>query len=308
MDPVAGLLGAVANALKPFLLMPAFWLIALMVLGLAICRLPGVKGWIGERLVNLQCRLFLPRSDYAMVPNVTIPDGLGGTTQIDHVVVSRYGLFVVETKNMKGWIFGGEHDAQWTQKIHGGHSQKFQNPLRQNFKHTVSLAQILDLPRDKVFSCIAFVGEATLKTRDKLPPSVRTNAGWVSFVKEHRTQVLTQDEVEAILERIQEARLAPGFRTHREHVRYVKGLKTKEPATPAPEPTAPPSAPSLDAGTVAAPAAAPIAPPTSTASLCEGAACPRCGGRLVARTARQGQNAGQRFLGCSNYPTCRFVG
>jgi len=89
VNPVAILLGAAGNALRLFLHTPAFWFIGLMFLAVAICRLPMVKGWSGEWVVNLQARLFLPKSEYTMVPNVTIPDGLGGTTQIDHVVVSR---------------------------------------------------------------------------------------------------------------------------------------------------------------------------------------------------------------------------
>lgn len=292
--------------LKLFLHTPSFWLIGLMLLAVAVCRLPVVKGWIGEWVVNLQCRLFLPKSEYTMVPNVTIPDGLGGTTQIDHVVVSRYGVFVVETKNYKGWIFGGEHDPQWTQKIHGGHSQQFQNPLRQNFKHTETLAGVLGLSRDKLVSCVAFMGDATLKTRDKLPPSVRTNAGWVSFLKEHKTQVLTEAEAVAVLERIDEARLAPGFKTNREHVRYVQGIKGRPAIAPAEDAPAPVPTPVAKVATPPVPKQ--VTPASSAVPLAEGSACPRCGGKLAARTAKQGANAGKQFLGCSNFPKCRFVG
>jgi len=39
---------------------------------------------------------------------LTLPDGEGSTTQIDHFLLSPYGLFVIETKNYKGWIFGSE--------------------------------------------------------------------------------------------------------------------------------------------------------------------------------------------------------
>jgi len=82
-----------------------------------------------------------------------------GTTQIDHVIVSRYGAFVVETKNMSGWIFGAERDAQWTQKFRKS-SFRFQNPLRQNYKHTETPAELLGLPRDTIKSVIVFVGGA----------------------------------------------------------------------------------------------------------------------------------------------------
>lgn len=61
-----------------------------------------------------------------------------GTTQIDHVFLSPFGVFVLETKNMRGWIFGSENQAQWTQQIFKQRF-KFQNPTRQNYKHLKAL-------------------------------------------------------------------------------------------------------------------------------------------------------------------------
>ncbi len=52
-------------------------------------------------------------------------------TQLDHVVVSRFGVFVIETKNYRGWIFGSEKQPQWTQQIYR-QKNRFQNPLHQN--------------------------------------------------------------------------------------------------------------------------------------------------------------------------------
>jgi restriction system protein len=106
-----------------------WWIFPLTVI-IGILRLPIVKGYFGELIVRLLAHWRLDKSIYHPVHNVTLatPDG---TTQIDHVFVSRFGIFVVETKNMQGWIFGGANQAQWTQKIYKK-SYKFQNPLRQN--------------------------------------------------------------------------------------------------------------------------------------------------------------------------------
>ena len=87
-----------------------------------------------------------------------------GSTQIDHIIVSQYGIFVVETKNMKGWIFGGEHQKMWTQSIFK-HKSKFQNPLHQNYKHIKTLERVLNIESDKLFSVIVFVGDATFKAQ-----------------------------------------------------------------------------------------------------------------------------------------------
>ena len=66
------------------------------------------KGWLGEVLGSLSQVILLDRKVYRAINNMTIA-GSDGTTQIDHVIVSRFGIFVVEAKTMKGWIFGDTH-------------------------------------------------------------------------------------------------------------------------------------------------------------------------------------------------------
>jgi len=43
------------------------------------------------------------------------------------------------------------------------------------------------------------------------------------------------------------------------------------------------------------------------ASQTSAPACPKCGSEMILRTAKKGENAGQQFWGCSNYPTCRAM-
>lgn len=93
-----------------------WYLIPLAVIG-GLIKSPWFKGKVGEFLVNASARLFLDKSRYHLIKNVTLPTP-DGTTQIDHVLVSEFGVFVVETKNVKGWIFGGPKQRFWTQKIY----------------------------------------------------------------------------------------------------------------------------------------------------------------------------------------------
>ena len=101
-----------------------------------IIKSPWFKGVIGEFIVNVIFKFSLPKDQYHLIKNVTLPTD-DGTTQIDHIIVSKFGIFVVETKNMKGWIFGNATQKQWTQKIYK-FSTKFQNPIHQNYKHLKS--------------------------------------------------------------------------------------------------------------------------------------------------------------------------
>src|SRR5690554_4348592 len=130
----------IIQAILPPLINAMTWLIPLMILGVVL-RSPWFKGWFGEQLVRLFAHYQLDRQTYRRLHDVTLttPDG---TTQIDHVFVSPFGIFVVETKNMSGWIFGGEKQAQWTQQIYKRRF-RFQNPLRQNYKHLKALEAAL---------------------------------------------------------------------------------------------------------------------------------------------------------------------
>ena len=104
----------IAQLLGSKLIGALWWIIPLIVLVQAL-RSPWFKGHVREWIVHLSARLLLPSNRYASFRNVTLPTP-DGTTQIDHIFVSQFGVFVVETKNMKGWIFGSERQAQWTQK------------------------------------------------------------------------------------------------------------------------------------------------------------------------------------------------
>ena len=98
-------------------LIAALWYLLPLAIIAGLVKSPWFKGKFGEFLVNLSVRWFLDKSRYHLIKNVTLSTE-DGTTQIDHVLVSEFGVFVVETKNMKGWIFGGPHQRSWTQKIY----------------------------------------------------------------------------------------------------------------------------------------------------------------------------------------------
>lgn len=120
---------------------------------------------------------------------------------------------------MKGWIFGKERDAYWTQSIYGN-KRRFQNPLRQNYKHVKALEELLKVPAETVHSVIAFVGDAELKT--EMPPNVTQGRRFIRYVQQFDETVFTRLQVEVLLERLQDGRLPPTLATHRTHVQNLK--------------------------------------------------------------------------------------
>ncbi|BCG22538.1 DNA-binding protein [Pseudomonas tohonis] len=193
------------------------WFIPLMIL-IGLLKSPLGKGYIGECLVRLFAHWQLDRQTYQRLHNVTLAT-LDGTTQIDHVFLSRYGIFVLETKNMSGWIFGSEQQAQWTQKLYK-HSYKFQNPLRQNYKHLKALEATLGIAPEHLHSVITFVGGSTFKTA--MPANVTEGIGFIRYIKSFQQPVFSDAQVATLVRALQTGRRAPTLATHREHVQNLQ--------------------------------------------------------------------------------------
>lgn len=207
-----------AQIFQPFI--AALWYLIPLALIVGILKSPWFKGKLGEFLVNFSARLFLNKSRYHLIKNVTLPTG-DGATQIDHIVVSEFGVFVVETKNMKGWIFGSASQPFWTQKIFRS-SYKFQNPLHQNYKHVKTLQALLGLGDRQMHSVVVFVGDSTFKT--PMPENVTQGLGYIRYIKSKTEPVMSPEQVAETREKIASERLKESFSTDQRHARYVRGL------------------------------------------------------------------------------------
>ncbi|WMN64883.1 nuclease-related domain-containing protein [Vibrio parahaemolyticus] len=199
------------------------WYLVPLLLIVSVFKSRWLKGVFGEFLVN---RLLskLPESDYTLIKDVTLPTN-DGTTQVDHIVVSRYGIFVVETKNMKGWIFGSARQKQWTQKIYR-HSSKFQNPLHQNYKHIKALETLLGCSEEHLHSVIVFIGDSTFKT--EMPPNVTYARGSIRYIQKFNDVVFSDNDYARLTESINRLKLKRGVITdlkHRKHVKEVVASK-----------------------------------------------------------------------------------
>lgn len=177
-----------------------------------------LKGFSGELQSTLAQKVFLDRNVYHDINNVTLPTA-NGTTQIDHVIVSRFGIFVVETKNMSGWIFGDEKSPEWTQSLPGGRKFRFQNPLRQNYRHVKTIQEFFGIEEQKIFSVVMFWGEAEFKTT--MPPNVMTR-GYVPYIKSKLDVLFTGEEMDDLILALKTGMLPKTWATRREHVAGLK--------------------------------------------------------------------------------------
>ncbi|WP_050873351.1 nuclease-related domain-containing protein [Comamonas testosteroni] len=295
-----------------------------------LLRSPRFKGWRGERAVQAAIRRQLNPLIYVDMHNVTLPTADGGSTQIDHLIFSPYGLFVLETKNYQGWIFGTEKQREWTQQIFRKRS-RFQNPLRQNYKHVKTLQSLLDIAPEHLHSVIAFVGDCEFKT--EMPAHVTRGLGFVDHIQSFTQPVWSPEQMQALLDKLDALRLQPGRATDRRHVAHVRQLQAaskarkprREPVAEAaaqlvkppapetvdilPEPVIPvPRAQSAVAASAAvADTAAEVAEPVKPERINDVPVCPQCEWPLRKLLMQRGPLAGQAIWRCTNAAACSFV-
>lgn len=185
---------------------------------------PNIKGSIGERKVSKALNT-LDNNEYKVINNVMIRTDRG-TTQIDHVVISVYGVFVIETKNYKGLIFGNEYDDNWKQVIYK-RSERFRNPIKQNYGHVAALKERLNLDKDLlIISIIAFTNRASLKVNTKTPVMYDNNV--VSYIRGYNNKLISEDGVKRIYYDLLMSNI-DSKDTRKEHVHSIrKNLRERE--------------------------------------------------------------------------------
>jgi hypothetical protein len=123
-------------------------------------------GELGEHKINIQLDQ-LPKECKSLsdilLPN---PKSRTGYAQIDHIVISPYCLFVIETKNYNGEIKGGRTDQQWSVS----NRYKMYNPLKQNYGHIKAIESLIKgVTAVKFISMVSF----TMRCRFSIDPELR---------------------------------------------------------------------------------------------------------------------------------------
>ena len=191
----------------------------------------------------------LPEEEYRVINDLLLQSG-GHSTQIDHVVVSRYGVFVIETKYYQGWISGGENSEYWTQNIYGK-KYELRNPLWQNDGHIRAIRRLLkddgDIP---IFSIVAFSYQADLKVSSSLPVMYWREV--VPYIKRFTEPLISSSQVRDIYYALLNANVTDQS-AKKEHVKSVRNNQRRR-----------------------------------NVAVANGR-CPRCGGKLVLRDGKYGQ-------------------
>lgn len=185
-----------------------------------------VKGFLGELGVRLALKR-LNKEQFYVLHNLTLSDGQK-TSQIDHIIIGRNGIFVVETKNYQGWIFGSESNATWTQTIYKS-KKRFPNPLRQNYGHIKMLQHHLPGYKHPMISLINFTSNATLKTIDVHSPYIHVlqTGGLICTIRSYNETVLTREAAQAYAEHLEKQNIKDK-KIKKQHVQTIKATQQKK--------------------------------------------------------------------------------
>ncbi len=231
------------------------------------------KGAFGEYLIYLNLRPF-EKVGARFLFNCYLPKNNGETSEIDVLMIFRSGIYVFESKNYGGWIFGSESNKTWTQTFpsgRGSRKEHFYNPIMQNSSHIKWLQKNV-MGIYPIHSIIAFSDKCEFKNLTIYSPDVivthRSSVfDYVNSIDNRIGIVLDEDNIERIFNQLYPyTQVSPEVK-----YKHVSDIVYR---------------------------------PADVYSMDR---CPRCGGTLVLRTARKGSNAGNQFFGCSNYPRCRYI-
>ena len=213
-----------------------------------------IIGKAGEFYVKNQIKK-LPKDKYLIINNLMIVVN-NVSYQIDHVIISPYGIFVIETKQYNGYITGSEYDKKWKQN----NKYYINNPIHQNYGHVKALQELLNIEDSKFIPivCIPSKAKVNIKSKNHVLRIYNLNSTILSYqekVLDNYNEIYTK----LLKENIKDKEIK------REHVKYAKNIK-------------------------------------ETKELNDINKCPKCGGQLVKRKGKYGE-----FIGCSNYPKCRYT-
>ena len=214
--------------------------------------------------------------------NCYLPKDNGETTEIDVLMIHTSGVYVFESKNYSGWIFGNEYQKTWTQTLPSGrksHKEHFLNPIMQNKLHIKWLQNQIGNTAT-IHSIIVFSERCTLKQVDVSSSDIyvikRNNvARTVRDIDARIGCELSAEAINDIYEKLYGFTQASDA-VKEKHVADIKNHKE---------------------GMVV----------EEQWEVRAEDLCPRCGGKLVLRTTQRGPYAGSQFYGCSNYPRCKYI-
>ena len=178
------------------------WIVPLVLL-IVFLSSPRFRGDVAESRTRRLLASGLERNRYTVFNGLVLPCG-GGTRPIDHVVVSKFGIFVIESAAARGWVSGGEFQQHWKQGLLG-RTVRFDNPMHRNRLQVEALQQLLDYPATVFRPVVVLVGHKGFKT--PMPDHVLSPERLLAYLRRQSRQLLSPEQADRAIRAIDESRL-----------------------------------------------------------------------------------------------------
>lgn len=205
-------------------------LFSLIILFSSKKKLKDKAGKEGERIVSNKLSFWFGLGGSKIYNDLTFMTRSGKTTQIDHLVVSKKGIFCIETKNLNGVIKGNADDQYWKHTNNKGYKNDIYNPIFQNESHVNHVSALLGIDRSEITGFVTNVGKAKLKGNiSPLLSSdlIESGTGFIVKLWFKPKTAFTAEEVQRFCEIIDKKTQDIDDEVRANHVKYVKSIKKK---------------------------------------------------------------------------------
>ena len=287
------------------------------------------SGWTGRRGEKLTERELKVASFFGKygktLKNIYVPKKDGTTSEIDVLFITQKGIFVLESKNYSGWIFGDENCLNWTACLSNGKKNKFYNPIKQNQTHIKWLKKYLEsfgFVNVAFFSVIVFSERCELKkvTAEKSEAKVLKRKQLFEYILDiwrKVPDVLSQVEAEIITDVLRKLTNVSD-EEKKKHVEQVsKNRVEKEVLRESVIADYAQTERVIDKSqierTIEKGKTKAIINDQKLEVVVDDlktrneVICPKCNRKMVLRIAKKGQNIGKQFYGCTGFPECRSI-
>ncbi|MBR4518506.1 MAG: NERD domain-containing protein [Victivallales bacterium] len=212
---------AVWNLINPFILSGLAFLVG-MIVGLSLENRSKIIGKLGEWFLWIWIRLRLRHYNYKLLNNIWIPDGNGDVTQIDHIAISQWGIFVIENKTFDGELVQCyPNNRQWGFLSRTGGYYNWYSPLKQNIGHIRALSYLLGRPLNHFHSIVAFAG--TTDFISQVPENVMHFHDVPQYLKEHsKITLIPSETISGIVLQIRELDASVSKKQRKEHDKNIR--------------------------------------------------------------------------------------
>ena len=195
------------------------WILPLLLLIIHIGS-PRFLGTMGSARTGRILENMLEKNRYSLLHDVRLPSG-GGSFHADHILVSQFGVHVIDSIYRKGLIAGTESQDRWRHK-NLGRWRHFANPVHSNRLKAEALARLLDLPLSKIHSIVVVDGHSGFKGAK--PMKVIAMHELIARIRTHSQAKLTPEEADNVLLKLQDSVLKPGFVGRKGHWKLLRGV------------------------------------------------------------------------------------